>query len=196
MLLRLFDHLAWADARARDAVASLRAQSGERAQALALYAHVAAAEHVWLARLDGRPPDHPVWPSLDLDTAAALAREAAAGLRAHAALDADGLAREVAYRNSAGDAFRSRVDDILAHVALHGSYHRGQVALLARGGGGTPLPTDYIAFVRGSPAARSTGVSAAGTSMAGTSMAGTSMAGTSMAGTSTEGTSHGVSGTA
>ena len=61
------------------------------------------------------------------------------------------LAREVDYRNSAGQAFRNRVDDVLAHVALHGSYHRGQLALLARQGGGTPALTDYIAFVRGAP---------------------------------------------
>jgi len=36
---------------------------------------------------------------------------------------------------------------------MHGCYHRGQVAMLIRDGGGTPAPTDYIAFVRGAPAA-------------------------------------------
>jgi uncharacterized damage-inducible protein DinB len=37
-------------------------------------------------------------------------------------------------------------------VALHGSYHRGQIALLMRQGGGAPAATDYIAFVRDMPA--------------------------------------------
>jgi uncharacterized damage-inducible protein DinB len=66
------------------------------------------------------------------------------------------LTREIDYTNTAGRAFRSRVDDILTHVALHGSYHRGQLAMLARQGGGEPASTDYIAFVRGAPAATTT----------------------------------------
>jgi uncharacterized damage-inducible protein DinB len=91
---------------------------------------------------------------LDLETAARLGAETVRELRTLVArLNADGLAREVAYTNSAGQAFRSRVDDILVHVALHGAYHRGQLALLTRIGGGQPASTDYIAFVRGAPAA-------------------------------------------
>jgi uncharacterized damage-inducible protein DinB len=73
---------------------------------------------------------------------------ALAGLRAHAALDVAGLAREVAYRNSAGQAFTNSVADILAQVALHGSYHRGQLALLVRQGGASPAVTDFIVFAR------------------------------------------------
>jgi uncharacterized damage-inducible protein DinB len=52
------------------------------------------------------------------------------------------------YRNSAGVPFHTSVADMLAQAALHGSYHRGQIALLVRQGGGTPAVTDYIAFVR------------------------------------------------
>ena len=57
------------------------------------------------------------------------------------------------YRNSAGTAFDSRIDDILMHVAVHGAYHRGQVALSLRQEGVRPNPTDYIAFIRGAPTA-------------------------------------------
>jgi len=64
------------------------------------------------------------------------------------------VARAIDYRNSAGQAFRSTVEDILLHVALHGTYHRGQIALVIRGGGGEPASTDYIAFIRGAPTAR------------------------------------------
>jgi uncharacterized damage-inducible protein DinB len=42
---------------------------------------------------------------------------------------------------------------MLTHVAMHGSYHRGQIAAALRAGGDIPSPTDYIAFVRGAPAA-------------------------------------------
>jgi len=33
-------------------------------------------------------------------------------------------------------------------VALHGSYHRGQVAAAVRAAGGEPVNTDYITYVR------------------------------------------------
>jgi uncharacterized damage-inducible protein DinB len=38
-------------------------------------------------------------------------------------------------------------------VALHGAYHRGQIAQLLRQNGAQPAATDYIGFVRGVPAA-------------------------------------------
>jgi uncharacterized damage-inducible protein DinB len=149
---KLIDHLEWADAAALDA---LRASPAADPKALALYAHVLGAEAVWLARIDGRPSEVAVWPSLSVDECAALAALNAAGLDALVtSLAPDDFAREIDYRNSAGVAFRSTIEDILLHVALHGAYHRGQVALLIRGGGGEPAPTDYIAFTRGAPAAR------------------------------------------
>lgn len=148
---KLVDHLEWADARVLD---SLRAGRGSHPRAMALYAHVLGAEEVWLSRLESRGPRSAVWPSLSLDEAAALAAQNAAALRALiAAATVDDLARVVDYRNSAGQAFRSTVEDILLHVALHGAYHRGQVALLVRDGGSEPSATDYIAFARGAPAA-------------------------------------------
>ena len=151
-LRRMFEHLAWADARA---LASLRSQASVHPRALELLAHLAASEHVWLARIEGRTPLVPVWPTLDLDQCESLDRETHARFRALlGGLDAPGaLGRVVTYRNSAGSEFASSVEDILLHVVLHGSYHRGQIALLVRDAGDAPQPTDYIAFVRGAPAA-------------------------------------------
>jgi len=151
-LRKLFEHLKWADAAALEA---LRTAPGSDSRALTIYAHILGAEAVWLCRLSGRPSDVPVWPVLSLEQAASLAARNAAELNAVvSSLDLAELDREIDYRTSDGRAFRSRVDDILLHVALHGSYHRGQVALLIRAGGGEPASTDYIAFVRGAPAAR------------------------------------------
>ena len=74
-------------------------------------------------------------------------------LAAQEAEGAEGLRREVAYSNSAGVAFHSTVEDILLQVAMHGSYHRGQIALLLRQEGAEPAATDFIGFARGVPAA-------------------------------------------
>jgi uncharacterized damage-inducible protein DinB len=149
-LERLFEHMAWADRAAAEALLAAPAA----AEALDLYAHVLGTELVWLARLAGRPPAAAVWPRVFLPECLDLARRAEEGYRAYlSALSVEDLGRCVAYTNSAGQAFESRIEDILWHVALHGAYHRGQIALLLRQAGERPAPTDFIAFVRGSPAA-------------------------------------------
>jgi uncharacterized damage-inducible protein DinB len=148
---KLLDHLEWADKRVLD---SLRAMTHPDQRALDLYAHVLGTEHTWLARILERAPREKIWPDLTLERAAALAAENAAELRAllesRTTIE---LQRKVAYSNSGGAAFHSTVEDMLLQVVLHGCYHRGQVAMVVRGAGGEPAPTDYIAFVRGAPAA-------------------------------------------
>jgi len=150
-LSKLLDHLVWADKRVLD---SLRAMTHPDQRALDLYAHVLGAEHVWLSRMMERVPREKIWPDLTVGRAETLAAENAASLRSFLeSLSADQLQRKVAYKNSAGLAFESTIEDMLLQVALHGCYHRGQVALVVRGAGAEPAPTDYIAFIRGAPAA-------------------------------------------
>lgn len=146
----LLDHMAWADERVLDSLT----QPGVPQRALDLYAHVLGAEHVWLARLEQRAAAVAVWPVIALDECARLARQNRDGFRAYVErLTSADLSRSVHYRNSAGDEFDTAIEDILVHVAMHGSYHRGQVSLLVRDAGAEPQPTDFIAFVRGAPAA-------------------------------------------
>lgn len=154
LLQRWLGHMVWADRLTLD---SLRKSGGLPAQALEIYAHALGAEHVWLSRLRESPPETAVWPELDLDGCAVLASRNATDLQELlAGLQPADLERRVAYRNSAGLEFQSRVADMLSQVFLHGSYHRGQVAMLLRGAGFAPIGTDYIGFVRGTPAATRT----------------------------------------
>lgn len=142
--------MAWADERVLE---SLR-QPGVPQRALDLYAHVLGTEHVWLTRVEQRPRTVPVWPSMTLEECAQLAVENRRAFRACMdRLTSDDVRRIVHYRNSAGDEYENAIEDILLHVAMHGSYHRGQVTLLVRDAGAEPQPTDFIAFVRGAPAA-------------------------------------------
>jgi len=147
-LRRLFDHVAWADRRALEAVAAAPAAS--RAGAQRYLGHLLVAERVWLLRLRGEAPTAPpLWPELSPDECAALAEEnAAAYARYLDALTPDSAAAEIAYSNTQGVSFRTRVSDVLTHVALHGAYHRGQVATALRGDGAEPVNTDFITFVR------------------------------------------------
>lgn len=150
-LRKLIDHLRWADQSILDA---LRRAESPPAKALEIYAHVLGAEHVWLARIHERPAEVAVWPQIGVDECERLAATNADALAAFLASSTDeSLKRSMKYRNSAGAEFESRVEDILLHVAMHGQYHRAQVNLLLREAGLEPAPVDYIAFVRGAPAA-------------------------------------------
>jgi uncharacterized damage-inducible protein DinB len=148
---KLFDHMEWADKRA---LASLRGLSDPPAAAVELLAHVLGAERVWLSRMEGRKSPLAVWPKLTLDDAERVLGENAEGYR-HllSKLSSAGLQQPITYTNSAGDEFTSTVEDMLTQVVTHGSYHRGQITAQVRAAGGTPNPTDYIAYTRGSPAA-------------------------------------------
>jgi uncharacterized damage-inducible protein DinB len=143
---RLYDHMVWADARTLN---SLRSMHAAPLDALRLYGHLLAAEHVWLSRMEGRDPDVAVWPALDLDECAALsARNHATFAVMAETLSTTELQRKVSYRNSKGEEFVNTVEDIWMHIAMHGAYHRGQVARIVRGEGGAPQSTDYIFFIR------------------------------------------------
>ena len=148
---RLFAHLAWADARV---LQGLRSAQSVLKSIMDLYCHVLGSEHVWLSRVLGKPAQYAVWPTLTLDECEQLGAEnVSAYEQLLAGTKPEGFARMITYRNSAGDEFTSSLEDILTHVAMHGSYHRAQVAMLMRQSGETPTGTDYIAFARGSPAA-------------------------------------------
>ena len=137
--------MAWADHRS---LAMLRALPAPHAQALSLFAHIVGAQHVWLHRIEARQPSVAVWPALSLDECERIAAENHAGLVTIAGHDDDALSRVVHYSNSAGATFATPVADILLQVTHHAMYHRGQITMLVKAAGGTPLATDYIAFLR------------------------------------------------
>ena len=60
----------------------------------------------------------------------------------------DDFNRLLKYNNYVGDYFESNVEQIMIHLVNHGSYHRGQVAMLLRQKGFEPVNTDYITYDR------------------------------------------------
>ncbi|HEY9516032.1 MAG TPA: DinB family protein [Gemmatimonadaceae bacterium] len=150
-LRRLTEHCLAADA---SLAAALRAVQSSPAPLVREYAHILGAEEVWLARLESRTARAAIWPEATVGELLPLRDAVVDGYRAYVGrLSADDLGRLIDYRNSAGLTFSNTIADILLHVMLHGQYHRGKVNLLLRQSGLAPVPTDYIAFVRGVPAA-------------------------------------------
>ncbi|MBK5258647.1 MAG: DinB family protein [Thermoanaerobaculia bacterium] len=140
-LRRLFLYDDWAN---REEVAHLK--NAPNPAALRLFAHIVRAEWVWLTRIGGTEPRMAVWPSLDLgQIEAELPKLHAEWSRVIPSTD---LASVIRYRNSKGEEWSSNAGDILTHVAMHGAYHRGQIATVVRGAGHVPASTDFIHCTR------------------------------------------------
>ena len=142
---RLLRYDAWAN---RETLASLRVGSPP-AKALRWMGHIVGAGELWLARLRDQPPAMAIWPELDLDRCAAgVVRLDEQWFRYLETLTDADLAEGIGYRNSRGEYWTSTVADILTHVAVHGSYHRAQIAAALRESGADPAYTDFIHAAR------------------------------------------------
>lgn len=144
LLTELYEHNWWA----HDALMAELRREAPDAETLRLFAHVVAAEHLWLSRIDMTKPRVAVWPALSLDDIAALESENRRRFRELLKRPDDSRGQRIRYRNSAGNEFVNSVGDILTHVAMHGHYHRGQIARTMRAAGREPVYTDFIGFIR------------------------------------------------
>lgn len=145
---RLFGHLAWADG---EFLAVLDPSDRRMDEAIKLFGHIVAAEFIWLNRIHSRDiGDFTPWRELSLPVCATLCAANAKGY-VELVRSAPDLQSILRYKTTKGDAMETPLGDILLQVALHGSYHRGQIASRLRSHG-FPVPTtDFIHFSRQNP---------------------------------------------
>jgi uncharacterized damage-inducible protein DinB len=137
---------AWAN---REALLSVLAARTVPERAAAVLAHIVGAEWLWLGRLGQATPAMAVWPALAPTECAAQLRELSRAWQAYlAGLPPEALERQIRYTNSKGEEWSNTVADVLTHVVLHSSYHRGQIATLLGRAGETAAYSDYIEWVR------------------------------------------------
>jgi uncharacterized damage-inducible protein DinB len=143
---RMLRAMTWADAQM---LGALHDDAPGKDEALPMFAHLLAAEHRWLSRLQGQEPRFSVWPTLTFSECELLAADNAAGYTDYlATLKNADLETVMRYRDSKGTEYANSVLDILTHIVIHGAYHRGQIARVIGRAGGQPMNTDYIAYVR------------------------------------------------
>jgi uncharacterized damage-inducible protein DinB len=139
---RLFAYNDWAN---RETLASIAAAADPLPRSVKLIGHVAGAERLWLGRLRREEKPAAVWPDLDLARCRAALEDLSSLWTGYLkGLTSPGLDEAVSYVNSKGEPWTSSVEDILTHVVLHSSYHRGQIAADTRASGHAPAYTDYI----------------------------------------------------
>lgn len=143
-LEKLFSYDAWAN---REVLSALENNQHSSERARKVFFHILSAERLWLQRLEEKPQTLPVWPELTFEQCEREIADLAADWSSRLAGHAD-LSRTVHYKNSRGEPWSSREDDIMLHVVTHSAYHRGQIAADMRAAGITPAYTDYIHGVR------------------------------------------------
>jgi uncharacterized damage-inducible protein DinB len=156
MLTTLFTHFTWARDRLLDAAAGLTAEQLRAADVPGGYgsihdtfAHMAASEWMWLARIGGQSPTPPGGSDFaDLTAIRAWWDEEHARTLAYLrGLTPGELQRVIVYRNAEGREFRRRVWHALLHIANHQTEHRAQIAALLTHYGIAPPPTDLVVFL-------------------------------------------------
>jgi uncharacterized damage-inducible protein DinB len=105
--------------------------------------HIVLGEQAWFQRLDGREPDRDIWNLMDIPR---LRQRHMQHQAIYAKVLEGDLGRVVKYTRFTGEKYQSPVADILVHLALHGTHHRGQMATDASAKGMKPINTDFIQF--------------------------------------------------
>ena len=147
LLLSLFRYKAWANEELFTELARLdgEAHPGERHTAIRLLNHIHVVDRIFAAHLAGKPHEHTATNTAETPTLEAL-RAAVAETDAWYLHHIEGLAPEafgeaLSFRFTDGLAGRMTREEMLAHVATHGGYHRGAVGrIMAQVG--VPPPRD------------------------------------------------------
>ncbi|MCA4899301.1 MAG: DinB family protein [Bacteroidota bacterium] len=145
-LLKLYQYNAWANRRV---IGCLERQAVTDEKIVSIFAHCVAANFIWYNRFMGLPKsDHKLWGGgytiADLKKMVEEANELWMSF-----IDSNNsFDRVLKYHNYVGDYYENNIQDIMIHLVNHGSYHRGQVAVLLRERGYEPINTDLITYDR------------------------------------------------
>lgn len=151
MVRDLYDYHRWANRALYDFAAALGESTCAREmgphfsypRVTRMFAHLYAADWVWLSRWKGISPT--AVPGDELTTMALVrttwdALEAEQKAFVDALTEAD-LARVVDYKNTEGKAYRAPLGPLLVHVANHATHHRSEIATMVTMLSGSPPDT-------------------------------------------------------
>ncbi|MEX1013556.1 MAG: DinB family protein [Candidatus Paceibacterota bacterium] len=146
-LLRLYTYNAWANGLLLEKLKSMETPIESITK---FYSHILATEKLWMYRIQGLDTSKiEVWPNLStnvIDKHTFDNRRMINDFLSN--LKESDLDTEITYTNTSGTEYHTPLKDILIHLAMHGNYHRGQIAREMRRIYIEPVNTDFITFVR------------------------------------------------
>ena len=140
---QIFEHEHWANLKVLE---SMICASETPQRAIEIFSHIIAAQRIWLDRINGDKTELKVWEVFDTEIMLELLEINYTDI--NKTIDNQDFEQLIAYQNSSGQHYTSTINQILSHLALHASYHRGQVVLLLKGHVDTLPTTDYIFYIR------------------------------------------------
>lgn len=147
-LQRLFDYDEWATHKIVDMLEQ-HPQLNKRNEALELLGHLLSAQQIWYRRTVGKEfDDLQLWPKLSLDECKEILESMPSKWSELLEDNKDNPDTLISYKNTKGEAYESRLSDILHHLIIHGQHHRAQIATLIRESGVKPPTTDFIYYTR------------------------------------------------
>jgi len=151
----LYEFNRWANAEVLDAVSALRPEQWTRdlknsfPSVRNTLVHILWAEWIWLRRWKGVSPKS-VFDPTEFATVDLLRTKWLEVEREQAdfvtGLSEESLRAVIDYVNTRGESFAYPLWQMLQHVVNHSTYHRGQITMMLRQLGATPVATDLLVF--------------------------------------------------
>lgn len=118
-------------------------------KAVFIMSHIINAQVLWISRIKKSTAAVSVWQIYDKENIADKLKDSSAAIREFLKkIEDNDLGKMIGYTNTKGDSFTSVLKDILTHMAIHSSYHRGQIVLLIKPFVKELPYTDFIVFMR------------------------------------------------
>ena len=144
-LRHLFEYNDWANRRM---IVSLKENGSKRS--LSILAHLLITEKEYFERLYGKDSTgFDFWPQMTIHDCSTLAKENAGQYeKLLKRFDDEAIGMYVKYKTSEGIQYENTFREILSHVLIHSSTHRGNIMLKLREEGFEPPTIDYIIYLR------------------------------------------------
>jgi uncharacterized damage-inducible protein DinB len=145
LLRDLFRYNDWANRRIVVAVKETGSEKCRR-----ILSHILTTENEYIERFNGKDSTgFEFWPDQSIEELGSLARSTADKFdKLLRRFDEEGLDIAIRYRTSKGEAKENDFREMLTHVIIHSSIHRGNIILKLREEGFEPPKIDHMIYLR------------------------------------------------
>lgn len=144
--IKLFRYNEWANNQVLEAF--LQPMDNQE-EVTRLFSHIISVQKLWLDRILNNKIIFEFWNNYSLEGCIKISKESSSEwLKYLETLSEDGFSEKISYVNSKGEHYQNTIEDILAHVINHSTYHRAQIAMLLRKAEAVPPVTDYVFYRR------------------------------------------------
>ena len=115
----------------------------------AIFSHLFNAHMIWYNRLTEQTNSTSVWAASEPNEWQQISDRHMQLFQAYIQkLEDEDFSNQIHYKNSKGRQYSSTIYEVLTHLSIHSSYHRGQIVVLLRPMVDEVPATDFIFYLR------------------------------------------------